>query len=81
MTVIAGGGSAGATLASMLSEDPAISVCLLEAGGSGKDLLIRVPAAVAAMLPGRPKINNWAFETMPQAGLNARKGFQRQDAG
>ncbi|GLS34182.1 Choline dehydrogenase [Mesorhizobium albiziae] len=74
--VIVGGGSGGATLAARLSEDPTVSVCLLEAGGSGKDLLIRVPAAVVAMLPGRPKINNWAFETTPQAGLNGRKGFQ-----
>ena len=28
------------------------------------------------MLPGRPKINNWAFETEPQAGLNGRRGYQ-----
>jgi choline dehydrogenase-like flavoprotein len=28
------------------------------------------------MLPGRPKINNWAFETVPQTGLNGRKGYQ-----
>jgi choline dehydrogenase-like flavoprotein len=28
------------------------------------------------MLPGRPKINNWAFETVPQPGLNGRKGYQ-----
>ena len=59
--VIVGGGSAGSTLASRLSEDPGTSVCLLEAGGAGKSLLVRTPAAVIAMLPGRPKINNWAF--------------------
>jgi choline dehydrogenase-like flavoprotein len=74
--VIVGGGSAGSTLASRLSEDPAISVCLIEAGGKGKGLLVRAPAAVVAMLPGRPKINNWAFETVPQAGLKGRKGYQ-----
>jgi choline dehydrogenase-like flavoprotein len=71
-----GGGSAGSTLASRLSEDPSVSVCLLEAGGDGKDILIRAPAGVAAMLPGRPKINNWAFETAPQAGLKGRRGYQ-----
>jgi choline dehydrogenase-like flavoprotein len=27
-------------------------------------------------LPGRPKISNWAFETVPQPGLNGRKGYQ-----
>jgi len=31
--VLAGGGSAGATLAARLSEDPKITVCLIEAGG------------------------------------------------
>ena len=74
--VIVGGGSAGSTLASRLTEDPNISVCLLEAGGRGDDILVRVPAAIVAMLPGRPKINNWAFETVPQKGLNGRKGYQ-----
>ncbi len=74
--VIVGGGSAGSTLASRLSEDPEITVCLIEAGGKGDGLLVRAPAAVVAMLPGRPKINNWAFETVPQPGLNGRKGYQ-----
>ena len=74
--VIVGGGSAGSTLASRLSEDPGTSVCLIEAGGKGKGLLVRAPAAGVAMLPGRPRINNWAFETVPQAGLKGRKGYQ-----
>jgi choline dehydrogenase-like flavoprotein len=74
--VIVGGGSAGSALANRLSADPKISVCLLEAGGAGKSLLVRMPAAVIAMLPGRPKINNWGFETVPQAGLKGRKGYQ-----
>lgn len=74
--VIVGGGSAGATIASRLTEDPNTTVCLLEAGGSGKDIFIRTPMAVVAMLPGRPKINNWAFQTVPQPGLNGRKGYQ-----
>jgi choline dehydrogenase-like flavoprotein len=74
--VIAGGGSGGAALASRLSEDPSVTVCLLEAGGDGKGILVRAPAAVVAMLPGKPKINNFAFETVPQPGLNGRKGYQ-----
>jgi len=74
--IIAGGGSAGAVLAARLSEDPGVSVCLVEAGGAGRGLMIRAPALVAAMVPGRPPLNNWAFQTVPQAGLNGRRGFQ-----
>ncbi|MGB0505105.1 MAG: GMC family oxidoreductase [Pikeienuella sp.] len=74
--VIVGGGSAGATIAARLSENPDHTVCLLEAGGEGKNVFIRAPIGVAAILPGYGKINNWAFDTEPQPGLNGRKGYQ-----
>ncbi|BBH46546.1 GMC family oxidoreductase [Pseudomonas sp. KU43P] len=72
--IVIGGGSAGCVIASRLSEDPAISVCLIEAGGSDKSVLIHAPVGVVAMLPTR--INNWAFQTEPQPGLNGRRGYQ-----
>ncbi len=75
--VLVGGGSAGATLASRLSDDPNVSVCLLEAGGEGRGLVIRAPIGVIGMVPGRPfKLHNWALSTVPQPGLNGRTGYQ-----
>jgi choline dehydrogenase-like flavoprotein len=72
--VIAGGGAAGCVLAGRLSEDPAVSVCLLEAGNAGDSWVVNTPAAVVLMVPTR--LNNWAFETVPQRGLNGRRGYQ-----
>lgn len=77
--VIVGGGSAGSALAARLSEDAAVSVCLLEAGGQGRDLLVRAPLGLAAMLSGRPKINNWAYRTDPHPGFGGRRGYQPRD--
>lgn len=72
--VVVGGGSAGCVVASRLSEDPSVTVCLLEAGGEGRDLLIRAPLGFAAALP--LGINSWGYETVPQPGFNGRRGFQ-----
>lgn len=74
--IICGGGSAGCVLAARLSEDPNLSVCLIEAGGMGRDLFIRAPALVATMVSGRPPLHNWALHTTRQSGLNGRRGFQ-----
>ena len=72
--VIVGGGSAGCTLAHRLGEDPSVSICVLEAGGSHKSPFVWIPSMVIALLPWRLK--NWAFETTPQIELNGRKGYQ-----
>lgn len=72
--LVIGGGSSGSVMASRLSEDGSKRVVLLEAGGTGASWVVKTPAAVAAMLPTR--LNNWAFETVPQAGLNGRRGYQ-----
>jgi choline dehydrogenase-like flavoprotein len=49
-------------------------VCLLEAGGKGDGSLITMPFGIVVMLPG--PIHNWAFHTVPQPGLNGRRGYQ-----
>ncbi len=74
--IIIGGGAGGSVMAARLSEDPSVSVCLIEAGGGGRDIFVRAPLLVAAMVSGRPRINNWALWTTPQKGLNGRRGFQ-----
>ena len=72
--VIVGGGSAGCVLAGRLSEDPNVTVALLEAGGPDRSVLIHCPAGLAVM--AKQKAINWAFETTPQPGLNGRRGYQ-----
>jgi choline dehydrogenase-like flavoprotein len=72
--IVVGGGSGGCVLAARLSEDPSVSVALIEAGPADRNVLIHVPAGLALM--AQTHTANWNFSTVPQKGLNGRVGWQ-----
>ena len=69
--VVVGGGTAGCVLAARLSEDSRRTVCLLEAGGSGNSVFVKVPGTV--VIAQRSASLNWRFQTVPQPELNGRR--------
>ncbi|MEQ6289043.1 choline dehydrogenase [Vogesella sp. GCM10023246] len=69
--IIVGAGSAGCVLANRLTEDPNVSVLVLEFGGSDKSVIIQMPSAFS--LPMNTKRFNWHFETEPEPHLDGRR--------
>ncbi len=65
--VIVGGGSAGCVLANRLTEDPQVTVCLLETGPPDKNPLIHVPAMFAFL---QETEYAYQYETSPQKEFN-----------
>ncbi|MBB34125.1 MAG: choline dehydrogenase [Hirschia sp.] len=72
--LIVGAGSAGCVLANRLSEDPKVSVALIEAGGKDNQLHVRMPAGLGRLMGDNP-VWNWRFYTTPQTQLEGRQLF------
>jgi len=67
--VIVGAGAAGCVLASRLTEDPDVSVLLIEAGPRSRKLEVKIPAAFSKLY--RTELD-WGDSTTPQSGLDGR---------
>ena len=70
--VIVGAGSAGCVLANRLSEDPDVSVLLLEAGPPDTADLIHIPAAFTALFRSQ---SDWDLGTAYEPGLDGRRVY------
>lgn len=57
-------------MAARLAENPDLTVCVVEAGGRGRDLFIRMPAGNGFVF-GNPRLD-WGYSSVPQPGLNGR---------
>ena len=69
--IVVGAGSAGAIVASRLSEDPNCEVLLVEYGGGDGSVFVRMPSALG--IPMNSKKYNWGFETAPEPYLDNRR--------
>lgn len=74
--VIVGAGAAGCVLAARLSEDPSVSVALLEAGGSDRHPLVGIPGA--NVVTGTKPQFNWSYQSEPVPGLGGRSIYWAQ---
>ena len=69
--IVVGSGSAGAALATRLSEDPDISVLVLEAGPRDLHPLQLMPMGFIKVALGR--FGTWQYKTEPEPCLNGRR--------
>lgn len=68
--IIAGSGAAGCVLANRLSEDPKVSVLLLEAGNDERWIWTKIPVGYLYCI-NNPR-TDWCYKTVAEKGLNGR---------
>lgn len=73
--LVIGGGPGGCVTASRLTEDPKVSVALLESGPDRRGFLADNLAMGTVALTPRKSSNNWGFHTVPDPGLNNRRDY------
>ena len=71
--IVVGAGSAGAVVASRLSEDGRNRVLLLEAGPDDRQFWVRVPIGYGRTFY-EPRVN-WMYETEPVEGFGGRQSY------
>jgi choline dehydrogenase len=76
--VIVGAGSAGCVLASRLSEDPAVSVLLIEAGGSNRHPNVTIPAGFQKQFKSK---RDWDLGTEPEPHCDGRSIYMPRGKG
>jgi choline dehydrogenase len=70
--IVVGSGSAGGVVAARLTEDPQVSVLLLEAGPADDDEMIRMPLGFSTLFKTKW---DWNYETTPQKHLAGRRAY------
>ncbi|KAH6912228.1 GMC oxidoreductase-domain-containing protein [Coprinopsis sp. MPI-PUGE-AT-0042] len=70
--VVVGGGLAGSVVASRLTENPSLSVLLIEAGPDNEGVLELIVPGYANDGRINATLYNWNYETVPQAALDNR---------
>src|SRR5687768_11604368 len=71
--IVIGAGSAGCPLARALSDDPNVSVLVLEAGPHADRFWVDTPAGMARLFLN--KVRNWNYFTEPMPELNGRRMY------